>query len=237
VKVKLPPGTYTLEIQLNECVVNSNEFEVEMIELPVVDDGSIIDVDVCFGDRGQLMTSLDSIQVDWFLNGEFFTTDFNILLLEPGIYHFEYSIGPCSARSPDFNVTITELPSLDNLPELIELCIGDEIALAGPDGIDTYSWTRDGEIISTEQELQISEAGIYQLETTLDQCFKVSNEIEVIVIDLPPIESVSSDIFVCDESSVSLLFINLNYDSVFLAREGEVIDTIDEIIIFTESGE
>jgi len=163
-------------------------------------------------------------------------TTFN--LTTPGVYYFDYQIRDCIKRSAELTVALAMLPSLDELPTATSLCAGEEYTFDAPAGFDSYIWTKDGEVITSAMtnQLLVDQVGTYTLTIEQDGCTAKSEDLEVEIITLPSIEIFPSVTNTCGDGEVILSLDALDFDSIFLALDGEIISSDQEEVIITDSG-
>jgi len=157
---------------------------------------------------------------------------------EAGIYSLTIEQDGCTDQSDDLVVTFTTLPSLDDLPTTTSLCAGEEFTFEAPAGLDSYVWSKDGVVIAgaTTNELSVGEEGTYSLIIEQNGCSASSVALEIEVITLDPLEVAPSTTFICGDEEVLLFLDVFNYDSIFLASNGEIISSDQDEIFVSESG-
>lgn len=128
-----------------------------------------------------------------------------------------------------------------NLPEMIELCEGDEFPSldATPTNPDidldlvTYAWYLDDVLISEEAVLTPSQAGVYTVIITHDDCSTATFEIAVVVQEKPILDLGEDQVFCEGESYEIIPFIEGGTDDItYLWNTGATTPTL----IVTESG-
>ncbi|MCB9265692.1 MAG: choice-of-anchor B family protein [Lewinellaceae bacterium] len=145
-------------------------------------------LDGCEGDTTILAASQEGLQVyEWLLNGEFLASGPELAATQPGSYQLVASNGLCTRASEEITLAFSPLPEAV-LPESPFIYCGEAppaIATSSPG--DTYNWFLNGELLEGQQgqSLDITEGGIYQVEVSRNGCSSLSDELEVILGQMP----------------------------------------------------
>ncbi|MFK7907421.1 MAG: hypothetical protein AB8B69_19960, partial [Chitinophagales bacterium] len=123
------------------------------------------------------------------------STNSSFEVSEVGIFAVTITQGECKS-SNEIAVTFSPLPTVD-LGEPQTLCEGETTTLTAPES-DTYLW-QDG---STDASFEVSEAGIYAVTITQNNCSS-SDEVEVIFNELPIVE-LGEGITLCEGQNITL---------------------------------
>lgn len=80
-------------------------------------------------------------------------------------------------------------------PDELVICPGETVTMAAPSGYNSYEWNNG----ATNETITVEEAGIYTVTVSDgEECFGVSNSIQVVVADNnPPVISPSGEIDIC----------------------------------------
>ena len=200
------PGAYSVEVEVNTCSGISNEQTVVVNPLPTVIAPD--DFAVCAGESVTLSGSgADSYTWDNGVdNGVAFTPTATTTYTVTGT---DDQTG-CSSTD-EVTVAVKNLPT----PEIIntdnlEVCSGDEISvdlLVDITNAQTYQWMLDGTAIpdANAKTFTANEAGLYSVEVTVDGCTAQSNELVVVVVDLPtPVISAGSSLNICEGNDINV---------------------------------
>ena len=229
------PGVYQLAIEDGDCTAMSNEFEVTLLELAALD-GIFEDAQICAGESIDIAAPMGQVDYIWTRNGEeLLETGSELNINEAGTYQLSISQGDCESMSNAFEISVLELPTIE-ISDL-QSCIGESILLAPvSSGFDSYIWTRDGEVVGTGSELEITnESGTYQLEIAQDDCNSISNEFEVTFIALPSLNELPTELAFCAGETMTLEAPD-GADTYTWTRNGVVVQDADTQIQITEAG-
>ncbi|MEZ4885375.1 MAG: gliding motility-associated C-terminal domain-containing protein [Chitinophagales bacterium] len=184
-------GLYTVEITIGDCS-NTDDIMVNVTPLPNVNLGP--DVTLCEGETLTLAAPAGASYQwqDGSVNSTFTVT-------QAGTYSVIATANGCS-NSDEITVNYTSLPVLD-LGADITLCEGETTTLTAPIA-DTYQWQNGATIISTTSSIEVSEAGIYSLMITSNNCSS-SDQIEVVYNTLPSID-LGEDVTLCEGQTTTL---------------------------------
>ena len=230
-------GTYQLLISQGECSSISNIFEVSVLELPAL---NYSDTQSCDTEEILIPAPSGFDTYIWTRDGVVLPeTGPELMVSQSGSYQLEIVQEECNSISNPFEVLFIDLPALTALPSALAFCDGELMTLDAPEGADTYTWTRNGSVVpGADTQIQIAEAGTYQLEISLGDCFTISEEIVVTVNDTPTaaIVPVPTGLITCDGEVLTLTSEATEADSLFWFLDGVLIATNDTTIEATESG-
>ncbi len=180
-------GNYSVQITTDGCS-NSDNLFVTVNPLPTVDLGP--DITLCAGQTTTLMApTADSYE--W-QDG---STNSTFEVSTAGTYSVTVTTNNCNS-SDEIEISFNDNPTID-LGEDITLCEGQSVILTAPTS-DTYLW-QDG---STESTFEVTEAGIYSITATTDNCSGVGT-IEVFYNPLPTID-LGEDLTICEGETTTL---------------------------------
>ena len=172
------------------------------------------------------------ISYSWALDGKEISTDQVIKITTAGIYTSTVSDGCHDDLSAD--VTIKEASATDyKLDQDVAICPLKPATLDAQNGYDTYSWTFEGKVISTNQTVEVSKPGIYT-STVGDVCFSNLTS-DIVVSDANrPVYELDQDGPVCPYKEISL-DAQTGYDAYTWTLNGQVIST-DQIVYISKAG-
>ncbi|MGB0929782.1 MAG: lectin-like domain-containing protein [Chitinophagales bacterium] len=185
-------GIYSVTATIaGECTLTGS-IEVMYSPQPEVDLGGTIVL--C----GGLSVTLNATQADGSTTYEWQdgSTNPTFELNESGVYAVTVTIGECSV-SDEVDVTLEDSPTIDLGAVDTVLCAGQTLLLSPPLA-DTYLW-QDG---STEATFEVTEVGVYSVETVLDDCL-LTGSIEVRYAVLPTVD-LGEDLTICENESIVL---------------------------------
>ncbi len=211
-------GVYSLGVVVNGCVGLSDEIEIVVNPLPVVN--APADFEICGGESVTLVASGNANEYSWnngVVDGVSFTpTETKTYTLTGTIFETG-----CASLA-DVTVTIKPLPhaTISSLYNL-NVCEGDEIDITFTVDIedaDAYQWLHDGQPIdgAITEEFVATQSGDYAVEVTVNGCSGTSNVLTVSEIDRPePVVSALSSLTICEGEAVNVnLTVNIsNSDS------------------------
>lgn len=124
---------------------------------------------------------------EWLLNGEFLASGPELAATLPGAYQLVASQGGCSKSSEPFELSFTPLPEAELPASPFIYCGEAPPVIFTPSQGDRYTWFLNGNMIPGEQgpELGVTEGGAYQVEVALNGCATLSEELEVILGQMP----------------------------------------------------
>ncbi|MCB0546484.1 MAG: choice-of-anchor B family protein [Phaeodactylibacter sp.] len=142
----------------------------------------------CAGDTIRLEASQNGLNYyEWMLNGEVLASGPQLAATQPGAYQLVVSNGACTKFSEVLQLDFTSPPQPELPASPFIYCGEAPPALFTPSTGDTYNWFLNGEPVegAHEQEINISEGGIYQVEIIENGCGALSDELEVILGQMP----------------------------------------------------
>ena len=231
-------GDYYAEVVLNGCTVISSTVNLSVNITPLSEIDGLAERELCNGSSEELLCTIIADDYTWFLDDVQISQSINPVLSvsEPGVYTVMTSLGDCTTLSDAVVLTQTNLPNIDNLYDDITRCPAEEINVAAPAGFDQYAWIKDGQLLTvTENELTITEAGIYQLEIQQGTCSTVSNTFVVSYINGPSFEDFPTEIAVC-AGEIANIIAPPNMDSYLWIKDGNVVPSTGDMFMTTEVG-
>ena len=145
-------------------------------------------VSSCAGDTTFLAASQTGMDLyEWSLNGEYLASGPELLATQPGSYQLIVSHRGCTKNSDLMELDFEALPEAE-LPESPWIYCGEAPpAIATSSQGDSYNWYFNGMPIIMEhgESLEITEGGLYQVEVINNNCSSLSDELEVILGQMP----------------------------------------------------
>jgi len=180
-------GTYTLEASSQYCTTISEAAVLAFSRKPATGITPSGDLSACEGDDLFLTATNDaSVDYTWFRDGEETGNhQFYQEVTETGDYRFSATIGSCTVSSDVLTATINDYPDATiTVTGDLTFCEGEEVTLEGNAGDDLiYTWMIGSEILpSSDQSVNVSEAGSYTLTTTHGNCSTTSDPVTVNVL-------------------------------------------------------
>jgi len=185
--------TYTITAS-NNCGNATDEITIDVNALPTLTASA--DVEICAGESIQL-TSLSDESVEWQPSGET-TNDITVSPTESTTYTVSAE-NNCGSVSEDIEVTVNPLPTADASSDL-EICAGETATLIASGG-DNYYWNT-GETTSSI-DVEPTETTLYQVEVTDANGCSDSDNVEVVVNDLPTADA-GQDQTICAGETATL---------------------------------
>ena len=122
-------------------------------------------------------------------------------------------------------------------PASTTFCPGGNTDIVGPNGLDYYTWKKDGVLFdegANKQTINVTQAGAYQLEGKKGVCEGTSNTVNITIGDLKPvIFIVSGDTNLCENDQ--LVIETGNFDTYQWKKDGVNLATTKRITI-TKAG-
>ncbi len=212
----------------SQCI-SIDSFYIDFTERPIID---IADITVCDSNDATLDTELEGYIHEWTINGmlQQGETGSTLDVEVAGDYVVvAYENDVQCASVDEIAVTLTPGPVVGNIEDM-SICSGEtaEFNLAPESSDYQYVWLQDGvQIIgATDQNLTISEGGLYQVVvTTAENCIDTlsSTVIESFIDDL----SLGDDIELCPGESITLAPIS----GTFTNYEWSTNETTESIVI------
>ena len=183
-------GTYTLYLSAQSCSSTSEDFLLEVVELPeaVLNVGP--ELNTCEGESSTLNIATGAASYTWYFNNEIINSDANeIEVSQSGIYYVVASNNNCHETSETVEVVVDTTPEATlNVGLSNSICAGEILNLEVAEG-DHYEWFFNGESIGNNMPtLSATAAGTYQVMLTNNVCSATSQEISLAVIE-PPVLS------------------------------------------------
>ena len=211
-------GVYSLGIVVNGCVGLSDEIEIVVNPLPVVN--APADFEICAGETVTLAASGNASEYTWsngVNDGVAFTP------VETKTYTVTGKIFETGCTSSaDVKVTVKPLPQpIISSQYNLNVCAGDEIDITlnvDVEDADAYQWLLNGQPIdgATADIFVATQTSDYSVEVTVHGCVGTSNVLTISIIDRPdPVISALSNLTICEGEAVNIdLTVNIsNADS------------------------
>ncbi len=158
----------------------SYDFEIGGSNMLVIDTLSFVN-EICNGELGEIEFSILNGEgpYEWIWNDGF--SDSVRIGLEEGIYEISViDVQGCSAEIVFEVIQGEELASDYSGSSSFSICYGDTILLSD-DNVDLmHEWFVDGELVGTEQEIEVTEVGLYTLISSDGESCDAIVDIEVI---------------------------------------------------------
>jgi len=152
-------GTYTVTVvDVNGCTYSTDA------TITIADDivFELADVEICDGDVAMLIAPAGFTSYVWTTGA----TSQNIEVSDEGIYCVTVSDANGCSGEACATVTVNQAGPIDGFLVDVDACPVDVVFLEGPDGFETYTWTCNGEVVSTEQTLVSTTSCVYELTVT-----------------------------------------------------------------------
>jgi VCBS repeat protein/type IX secretion system substrate protein/PKD domain-containing protein len=250
--VKNESGKYSLEVfNTYNCSSHSDDsIHISIHEIPLVPtvtpDGPTT---FCSGNQVILSVSNNQdVSYQW-KNDEITITDSvsnQITIKETGNYYLEIiNAIDCSVQTEIIPVTVHSVPNIPiiSTSDITVFCSGDSAELSTNYSAGLiYSWKLNGEgNLGELNNYYAKESGLYSLKVTnQNECFAISDEIEITKHDLPTIPTIIADgpTSFCTGNSVVLSVTN-NSDVSYQWKNqnGVITDSISNKITINEAGE
>ena len=201
-------GTYFAVVGEGNCAGTSDAVEIIVNENPDASLASLDAVAICSGEVYVLEAAPDQGTYTWFRNDVMLNENGNSLSIDDdGIYHLEISNGDCEDRSQNIAIELISAPSVDLLiPNMVDLCEGENLLLEPSTNGETFQWFKDGELVSTDFSLLVETSGTYFLRTAIQSCESSSEEITVSFTALPDASIMgSTDVMLCEGEESTLM--------------------------------
>jgi len=210
-------GTYYAEVTVNGCTGISNALEVVVNPIPI----PIIDTDdalaYCDGDPMSVTMTIDISDglYQWY-DAEGAIPGATLQSYEvtaAGIYFAAVTVNGCTGISNAIEVVVNPIPTpIIDTDDALIYCEGEPVSVTITvdiaDGL--YQWyDAEGAIPgATLQSYEANAAGIYFAEVTVNGCTGISNELEIIVFDLPQPILIIPDIppYFCEGDDIQIEF-------------------------------
>ena len=136
-------------------------------------------VNICQGESFEIVASTNATSIVWLRNGIEIVgaTDFRLLVSQSGTYTARVSGNEGCVVERNAVVTVNPLPVFE-LGNDINACEGDMVTLSvGVSG--SYQWFLNGNPLSTNQQIQVLQSGMYRLVVTNANNCSFSDEVSV----------------------------------------------------------
>ncbi|MFK7809384.1 MAG: choice-of-anchor B family protein [Saprospiraceae bacterium] len=152
-------GIYTVSIEVDNCEVTTDEFDLTFAPLPVNDISLSGSSTICEGGAVTLSANTNANEWNWMLDGNPFSTESSIEVNTPGYYELSLSsIDGCSASNQQWvNLSIPQIPTI--------VLQNDDLVSSEA---DLYQWHLNGQAIqnASTQFYTPLENGSYTVITT-----------------------------------------------------------------------
>jgi choice-of-anchor B domain-containing protein len=181
-------GTYQA-IALNGICTTESE-EVEIVLDPLADNTvSFNTLEACEDETITLGANGNAQTYAWFLDGNTIPGATEPLY-EPqasGTYEVILTNGICSVTSDPLEIVVTPLPTIEMQYDELTACAGNPILLSASGSYQELQWYLNGNPIpgASDNELEVMEAGNYQIIVANDDCQAVSEEVTVSFTPFP----------------------------------------------------
>ena len=142
----------------------------------------------CEGDTVVLGASQAGLNTyEWLLDGELVASGPEFRATLPGAYQLVVGNGICTIASEVVELAFAPLPEAE-LPESPFIYCGEAPpTISTPSQGDSYNWYFNGTLLNEEhgESLDIAEGGLYQVEVLSNGCSSFSDELEVILGQMP----------------------------------------------------
>jgi len=148
------PGVYSLDVGIGDCTANSS-ITIQLTEAPTISTEMDANLDVCEGESVTLVVMGNAENVEWFKDGVSINIfDNEVTVSDAATYTLMASNGSCQAEPISFEVSITELPTVEIEPVNTNvLCPDGEITLTANTNADEFVWVLPtGESVAQNQE-------------------------------------------------------------------------------------
>ena len=238
--IPMSSGLYMLTVSNEFDCTTIDEVQVTFIDAPNVA-FQIQEESIGYCAPGEIELSIEDtdVEIEWRLDGvPFMPSGINShLATQGGIYSIigENDIG-CSSED-ELIVNALETPTVDLGDDRIA-CIGSTVTITPMVLADTYEWRieGDGTIISSDQILEITDPGNYEL-TVINGSDCSSSDVVGVSFELGPTLEVTGDFSFCSGEQGTLIA-ETNGTEIQWLLEGNIIqDASDFSLQITESGQ
>ncbi len=142
----------------------------------------------CEGDTISLAAGAPGLlSYEWLLDGEHLAFGAELPAVMPGAYQLVASNGVCTKISEAFQLEFSPLPEAELGDSPFIYCGEAPPAITTPSRGDNFNWYLNGELVedSHSETLEIIEGGFYQVEVFSNSCSRLSEELEVILGQMP----------------------------------------------------
>jgi hypothetical protein len=122
----------------------------------------------------------------WSVNGELMSELDDLQITEPGEKQITLVVDNplCGVFEESITLNLEEVQMQSIQASATTVCEGETVDLSAVETSDSYLWSSNGNTISTEDNIQVSASGTYQLTTTSGLCQQI-NSINIVVTPLP----------------------------------------------------
>jgi choice-of-anchor B domain-containing protein len=183
-------GDYYAVADLNGCEATSEIVTITLNEYPSTVLNVPLNNERCDGEVLDIVVPAGAADYQWFFNGNALVNSSNILTAtQAGNYQVIASNGNCETTSDLVNLTLNATPSVElNVPNVNQICTGDEITIAVAAGASSYNWFENGNPIATNTNtITVNSAGMYSVTAGNGTCEATSEMVEVTINTYPEI--------------------------------------------------
>ncbi len=182
-------GTYYLIASNGSCSTTSSNIIATVVQVPSVELNMALGQTICSGEEITLSIPPGAETYEWVLDGEIIGTNNELVVSTAGFYFVRASNGDCVNQTMDISVTVVEDLDLSfNYIGQETICVGESITLEVSAIADQYNWMLDGSPLDESgTSIEISQAGIYSLNTVLGDCETLSESFELLVQEIPSV--------------------------------------------------
>ncbi|MEO0403837.1 MAG: gliding motility-associated C-terminal domain-containing protein, partial [Bacteroidota bacterium] len=185
------PGIYTVNVTSIDGCEDTDEIELFMQDLPVVDLG--VDPGLCEGDQFTIDAGNPGMDYEWSTNDNTQT----ITVSDSDTYSVTVTDGFDCSTTDNITLTFFANPVL-NLPETVNICEDEVVTLDAENPGSTYAWNTT----ENTQTIQVNTNGIYTVNVTNAQNCSSSDQTELIVATYPVVDLGEDQVFCQGESYV-----------------------------------
>ncbi len=203
------------------CENLSQEVEIIVNPLPVVDIDYEGDSEICDGESLLLEATAGYEEYQWFYNGDILPGEElpEYFAEETGLYSVMVFDGICYNVSSEVEVIVNPLPEVEIVAEgyeelsIVEFCDGEEfeVLFTATPGFVEYVWFFNGLPVDDngdgkqDDSFLATETGLYHVEVFDGNCYNTSNTIEIIYNDLPDVEITTDwEVELCSQELIAV---------------------------------
>ncbi len=208
-------GNYSLQTNSNGCTATSFQLNLVVNEISSPTLNTANTIKLCEGESFQLSTNDDADSYQWLLNGDPINgaTTVNFDAVQEGNYSLEITENNCVAISEEVEIISLDLPNASiNAPNSIEICDGESYMLSAMPNAGSYQWYQDGILINgaTNATFSANSSGNYTLEVINNNCSAISQNVTVVINNLPEaIINAPNEVELCEGESFTLSSTNV----------------------------
>ncbi len=201
------------------------------------------DISSCDAKTANLEVSGSAQTIQWLVYGQI-DSDFSgnsIEVSNSGEYSVLASNGKCKITLDPISVNFNGQTNVDFVNQnenTISLCEGESTTLEVENGADTYTWTRDGEVLNENSNaILINQSGQYQVEVSTANCTNFSDVFTANFVSSPNVQlNLTGTVNLCQGES-TVLEVENEADNYTWTRDGEVLNENSNAILINQSGQ